>query len=600
MPLALELAAARIRSLSVAQIAELLGDSLSLLTTGARTALPRQQTLRATIDWSYDLLSEKEQALFRRLAVFAGSFTLDAVEAICAAAPLEQVEVLDLLSSLVSKSLVVAQAHSTMARYKLLETVWQYARQKLEEAGELSTLGKLHRDWYLALAERAQPELRCADQFAWLSRLDDEMANLRVAMQWSTSDGDNSEALLHLTVALWWFWALRSYLSEGRRRLREALERGAGISSAAVYGKALTAAGALAWLQSDLEEARAILEKSVAYWRELGDEHGLAYALMFLGEVTLYQGSPAQACTVDGESVTRLRQTGDTWGLALALACLAEAAGTAGDYEFARSVISESLALFRETGDSWGIALSTSQFGWLAFRRGDYATARLLFEEGLPIWKRFGDKWHIVSTLGYLAQIAQAENDFRQAVPMYGEQLPIFRELGQMRGLATTLARLAAIAHALGQVRTSALLLAAADATGSPVISGYTEHFESQIATARVALGTDFAAVWGEGRSMSHAWIDSEIERLALLGSRDARSMAAQTPAQSTGYPGGLTAREVEVLRLVAEGLTDAQAAERLVVSTRTVNSHLRSIYSKLGISSRSAAGRFAAEHGLI
>ena len=410
IPLALELAAARVKALSVEQIAARLDDRFRLLTGGHRTALPRHQTLRATVDWSYALLSEPERTLFNRLSVFAGGWTLEAAEAICAGEGIEAGEVFELLAQLVDKSLVLAEERSGEVRYRLLETIRQYGAEKLRQAGEEVVQRERHRDWYLRLAEQAEPKLKGPEQAAWLNRLAIEHDNLRAALEWGrlealagsepapslsigqalersagTEHGgaEAGQAGLRLVGALWWFWRLRGYLSEGRKWLAEALARAPERTVA--RAKALHGAGWLAFVQGDFPAARHLLEESLAVAREVGYRQDIASCLSNLGFLALAQGDQAAAHALYQEGVVVAREVGDGWGLGWALLRAGNAALDEDDNAAARALLEESLAVRRELGDQQGSALSLLFLGLTAFRQGDHAAARALYQESLVL-----------------------------------------------------------------------------------------------------------------------------------------------------------------------------------------------------------------------
>jgi tetratricopeptide (TPR) repeat protein len=350
IPLAIELAAARMRVLPVEQLAARLDSSFHLLTGGSRIALPRQQTLRATIDWSYDLLSEHERALFHRLSVFAGGFTLEAAEAICAGAKLEQHEILELLSSLINKSMVVVVEQGDEARYRLLETTRQYAWEKLTASGEVESIRLNHAHFFLRLAEMVEPQLKSAVRRLWLERLEREYDNLRTALTWLREHGE-MERGLQLVAALLWFWYFRGHISEAHQWLEGTLAISSASGRTPGRAKALFAAGAMAWFQGEYAKAHAHLDESVAIWREVKDRQDLAYSLTLLGVVTELQGDHIAARVLQEESLAVFREVGDTWGLALALDWLGYTMRVQRDYARARSLFEESRALFREVGD---------------------------------------------------------------------------------------------------------------------------------------------------------------------------------------------------------------------------------------------------------
>ncbi|HLZ26640.1 MAG TPA: tetratricopeptide repeat protein, partial [Chloroflexota bacterium] len=329
LPLALELAAARMNALSVEQLAQRLDDRFRLLTgptsraarvasgtlSGSRTALLRQQALRATIDWSYDLLSEPERVLLRRLAVFAGEWTLEAAEAVCAG----EETVFDQVCSLVDKSLVRVEANPT-GRYRLLETIREYALERLEASGEAEALRRRHTEYFLALVEQAAPELRGAGQLVWFKRLEAEYENVRAALLW-TLERPDADLALRLGGALWYFWWIRSHSSEGR----QLLERVLAISTGATLARAtvLNATGYLASALDELDQASALHALALAISRELGDRPGVAMSLRCLGRVALLQGEYARADELLHEALALLRELGDRWGIGLALNNLA-------------------------------------------------------------------------------------------------------------------------------------------------------------------------------------------------------------------------------------------------------------------------------------
>ncbi|MGH9817862.1 MAG: ATP-binding protein, partial [Candidatus Acidiferrales bacterium] len=312
IPLAIELAAARVRVLAVEQIAARLDTCLGLLTAGGRTALPRHQTMRAAIDWSYALLTEQERRLFRRLSVFAGTFGLEAAEAVAAGGRSDErtlpQELLDLLSRLIDKSLVVSLEREGEVRYRLLEPIRQYGWEQLAAADEAEEVYTRHRDWYLTLARRTEPLLRGREQLAWLRRLETEHDNLRAALKWCLSRQESAAVGLELAQALWWFWILRSYFSEGRRwldDLRSSLADSASLSPGGkkaarlLHATTLYQSGALAWVQGDLSAARTLTASSVTESRALGDKRTLAYALMFQGLATDAAGDHQSACALE-------------------------------------------------------------------------------------------------------------------------------------------------------------------------------------------------------------------------------------------------------------------------------------------------------------
>jgi predicted ATPase/DNA-binding CsgD family transcriptional regulator len=553
IPLAIELAAARAKVLSVEQIAERLDDSFGLLTSGGRTAMPRHRTLQATMDWSHELLSEEERTLFRRLSVFAGGFTLEAAESVCAGEELDRDEVLELLSHLVDKSLVIMRKEGGEARYRLLETVRQYGREKLSESGEAGRVRERHAGYYLVLAEEAEPELKGARQVAWLERFEREHDNLRAAISWSL-ERSNLQDAARLGWALWLFWWIHGHFAEGRRWMEEALAKD-GVMSASLRARTLFVAGTMACGQGDHRSAEPLLEESAALFREVGDRRGVAYAL----------------------------------GSAAVLAITQERYGRGIAYS------EEATDLFLEVGDEWGAApmLGCSAVGWL--NRGDHRRAKDLAERGLALCRATGDKHGTSIALCTLAGVAQAERDHKRARDLFEEGLTVSAELGNEADVVHCLEGLASIAGAEDTIVRAARLWGAAEALLEKIEAVYTYVPDRSLHRSRVTARSlieeaAWEAAWAEGRTMS--------PEQAIAYALD-HSATLETATPET-YPAELSAREVEVLRLVATGLTNAEVAKELFLSSRTVDWHLSSIYRKLGFHSRTEATRFAVEHDLL
>jgi predicted ATPase/class 3 adenylate cyclase len=507
IPLAIELSAARVKSLTVEQIADRLDDRFRLLTGGSRTALPRQQTLQALIDWSYELLSEKERALLRRLSVFADGWTLEAAEPIGSEGDIEAHEVLDLLTHLVGKSLVMMEEQEGEARYRLLETVRQYSRDKLLEVGEAESVRRRHRNFFLDLAERAEPEIQGPDQRVWLERLEQEHDNLRAALGWSLADRA-AESSLRLVGALWWFWHVRGYWSEGRRWMEEALAGGRGPSTSGWRAKALNGAGVLAWRQGDYDQATKRLEESLTLSRDADDKRGMAYAVNVLGLVAHHQGDNRRATQLLEKSLTLFREIDDKRGIAYALSILGLVAHRQGDHKHAGALCEESLALRRELGDKRGIALTLRFLGVLILHYGDYALAATFFEEGLELFQELGDTWGMAESLSNLGLTARFQGEHARAAELYKESLALRRDLGDRSGIALCLEGLAAVGGAQQDYERAARLLGAAEtlreALDAPIPP--TERAEYDQNKAVVCAGLDqttLAAAWAQGRALT-------------------------------------------------------------------------------------------------
>jgi predicted ATPase/class 3 adenylate cyclase/Tfp pilus assembly protein PilF len=501
IPLAIELAAARVKALSVEQIASRLDDRFRLLTGGSRTALPRQQTLRAMMDWSYELLNERERMLFRRLSAFAGGFTLEAAEAVCADEQIPSYEIVDLLTNLVSKSLVVFRDEE--ARYKLLETVRQYARDKLLETGEAARVRDRHRDWFVAFAERAESALQGPDQALWLKRLETEHDNLRAALEWSSADAETG---LRLASALWPFWYLRGYVSEGREWLKQFLEKAAGAPSP-LRAKALYGASMLARAQDDYLQATALLEESLELYRAAKDKRGVASALGNLGVIAFARGDYARATRLHEESLEHFRELGDRVGMASALSELGNVAMYQGDLAQAEKLLEEGLALSRAAQDDQGIALALRRLGAVLWQKGERARAKALLQESLELYRELGAVPGLASVLNSLGMVALSEGDASRAGTLLRESLMKYRDVGDKWHIALCLDRLARVAAAQGEWERAARLLGAEEALretiGAPLPPSERNGREETLQRAHEHLGEElFAAAWADGYAM--------------------------------------------------------------------------------------------------
>jgi predicted ATPase/class 3 adenylate cyclase len=472
IPLAIELAAVRVKVLSVEQIARRLDDRFYLLKGGSRTALPRQQTLQAAIDWSYNLLAEPERMSFRRLSVFAGDWTLEAAEAICEGKDVKEREVLGLLSRLVDKSLVIADELGGERRYRLLETIRQYARDKLLESGETESVCDCHIDFFLGLAEEAEPKLLGREQIIWFERLEVEHDNIRAALQRSQETESSLEKGLRLAGAMWRFWEVRSYLSEGRERLT-AILRGAevlGLGKTLEYAKALNTAGRLAWAQGDYSSGQPYFEKCLTISKELGDKLGVTFSLSGLGTIAWSRADYESAHPHYKECLTVGRELGaeGKWITADALIGLGIVALGRSDYKSARSLFEESLTMFRELGDKWSIGILLWWFGNVATLLGDFIAAHSLYKEAITNAIEVGNKWGIPYGLDALGQLAVAENNMEEAALLFG---------------ATE---------------------AFCEAIGTSLLPFERARYDHSITSVRAALGEEtFQAAWTQGHEMT-------------------------------------------------------------------------------------------------
>jgi predicted ATPase/DNA-binding CsgD family transcriptional regulator/Tfp pilus assembly protein PilF len=689
IPLALELAAARVRVLTPEQLAARLDDRFRLLAGGSRTAVPRQQTRRATVDWSHALLSEPERALLRRLAVFAagaaGGFPLEAAEAVGAGPPVAPGAVLDLLAGLVDKSLVLAEARGAAVRYRLLETLRQYAEERLQEAGEAAAARSRHRDWYLALAEAAAPELVGRHQVAWLDRLEAGHDDLRAALAWSRTDPAGAIAGLRLAAALWRFWLVRGHYTEGRRWLEGAARR-CPEAPPALRATALNGAGRLAHTQRDYAAARALHEEALALFRgagdrpgiaralyslafvarhqgdyaaararldevlalqrELGDDHGIGWSLHSAGLVARLQGDYAAARACLEEALTLQRTLGDTFGIAWTLNGLGLTARDAGDYAAARAHFEEGAALCRDLGEQRGVIGMRHNAGLVAYDQGDYAVARARLEDSLAFSRGAEDRQGAAEALTHLGLVARHQGDYAAARARLQDALALLRAVGDRPGTAlaliglglvaldggdaaaarapleeavvllweagdrrATVAALEAVARlaaAQGQVARAARLLGAAarlrEAIGAPLPPAERADHDRTAAAARARLAPGaFRAAWAAGAALP----PQEAIDEALAGGEAPARGAPPSPGPGAArrpdrLPARLTAREAEVLRLVAAGKRNGEIAAALVLSVRTVEKHVANAYAKIGARGRADAATYALRHGVL
>ena len=508
IPFAIELAAARARSLSLDEIDGNLDQRFRLLIGGSRTALPRHQTLRSLIDWSYDLLSEPEKLFLQRLSVFAGGWTLAAAEEVCVGAGVEQSDVIDLLTSLADKSLVVPEQADAQTRYRLLETVRQYARDRLEDTGESAAVRARHRDYCLALAEEADPKLRGAEQAAWLRRLEEEHDNLRSALGWSLVE-TGSMAALRLCGALGRFWWTRGYFAEGRQWCTRVLGKAGAGERTRERAYVLNGAGVLSHLQADHSAAKACHEESLAIRRELGDRWGTAGSLVGLGNLALNQRDYRAAKTLFDESLVICQELGDRWGIATLLNNLGNLAVSQGDHPAARALLEQSLAIRREIGDRYGIATTLDNLGHEALNQGDYALAQELLEQGLAIFRELGDPSAIATCLSILGYVALNRSDYSTARARLEESLVISRELGDRYGIPWPLEGLAALAASLRESVRAARIWGGAERARAeldlPLPPCEQSGYDRRVAAARNSSGDDaaFDNAWQEGRCLT-------------------------------------------------------------------------------------------------
>jgi predicted ATPase len=516
LPLALELAAARSTVLPPAALLARLAHRLPLLTHGARDVPQRQQTLRNTIAWSYDLLNESDKALFRRLAVFVGDFTLEAVEAVCvldAASTVSLPEaddgaVLEQLAQLLDKSLVQPQQDTGgEPRFTMLETIHEYAQEQLVASGEAAAVQERHANYFLRVAEEADPQMYSQERDVWMERLDREDANLRAALAWSKADKDAVQTGLRLVGALAFYWVLRGSVREGRTWLEGMLERTDDTDRSAARGKALIGAGWLAWVEGDYEVASPRTEEGLSIVREEGDKRESGYAELLLGLVRMGQRNSPTARPLLEESRTLFKELGDVWGEATTLYLLGMAAYFSGDRAVARAHYEESLRLYQEQGDVFGVTLLVSALEVVVLPQGDEETARSLYEQSLPLLRASRDRGRlgiILITSGdvWLHQYGgeqQAKMLYQQGLHLWQDMQRVDNGIGIVRGLAG----MAEVAAAQGQAERAGRLLGAADRL-LPSASIYRDDVNRRVAAARAHLdAAAFTTGWTAGQAMT-------------------------------------------------------------------------------------------------
>ena len=563
VPLAIELAAGRMGVLSAEQLALRLEDSLKLL-AGGRTADPRHRTLRATLEWSHELLSEPERTLFRRLSVFAGGWTLEAAEEVCSAEGIEQDDVLDILSKLVDKSLVVAEASPGVEgelRYRMLEPIRQYGHERLEESREADATRDRHAASFLALAEKAGPELRGPRQVPWLKRLDTERDNVRGAMAWLLEKGE-SETVARIGWALWLFWWMHGHFSEGRRWMEEALAKGVTMPASA-RAKALFVAGTMAQGQADWRTAEPLLDESMTLFRELEDKLGSAQALIGAGLVAVGQGHPERGNPLLQEGTDLFLDMGERWYASVTLSFLAVGRFGQGDLTRAKQLAEQALALAREIGDPHTTSIACHAGAAVAQAERDHERARRLLQEVLVLAAEAGNETNVAYSLEGLAAAASSEGNLARATRLWGA------------------------AEALLEKIEAAAYIYAPDPSA----------YQARVRAARARLDeAAWQTAWTEGRAMpleraveyALSEVEEEHEPFILVAVPEQQPPPADEPTER------LTAREQEVALLVARGLTNRRIAKELSISERTAENHVGRILKKLGLHSRAQVAAWA------
>lgn len=555
IPLAIELAAARVEMMSLVELLERLRTSFQVL-NDRNPGAHRQHTLEAAIEWSYKLLNDAERFVFRRLSTFAGGFDVDAVEAVCAGLGADRGQTFEALTRLVDKSLVVPEPRTEgPTRYRVLETLRQYAAQRLEENGDVAEARERHAYYFLALAERGQVDAQGPEQPRWLQRLEEEHPNLRLALAWSR-DFDR-ESWRRLAVALAWFWITRGYLAEGRDWLQDAIV--GSLATPEVDAAGLLWLARLVYWQADYETARQLAERSLAIFTKVADEINQGWALNLLGSISMYDGRPEEgrawlqkslACTLD----TNVRIE--------ALMTRGELDLQQGDVITSRALFEQALSLARVADQRWRASAAVLFLALIAFFEGDHVSARSLLVEALAMFQAIGNRYAQAASLDVFSALALAENDPERALRLGGA---------------------------------AAALRAAIRA---PLAARWQEVLEAVVLKpALEASGSAGPVAWNEGVRLS---LENAIA-YALSGKAGLQPPHPRHAGRQPGTkPGRLTRREREISKLVAAGMTNRKIADRLAIAERTVEGHVERIRAKLGFRSRAQIAAWSAQHGLL
>ncbi len=550
LPLAIELAAARVSAFTPSALLNRLERRLPLLTAGPLDAPARLQTMRDAIAWSIDALSEDEQQLFQRLSVFVDGFALEAAQAVATDTADESTSVVDGITSLIRKSVLQQRVASGDMRFWMLETIREYGQDLAARSGEEATVRRRHAAWCLALAERAGPELSGPDQGIWVERLETELGNIRAALGWLREQGETTLAL-RLATALGWFWMMPGRFQEGSDLFAALIALpGADDSPETLASALVTAADLKDWL-GDSPGARELHAQALALYRRLDDRRRVASVLRGMGSNAIDQDDAVSAIRLLEESLIHARATGEHWEVAAVTNLLGIAAFAIGDYDAALARHDEALTVWRQLGGATHISVALTSMGIVAFAAGQFSRAAAVYREALDLSMAVDDRYDVVRAVEGFGLLAAAGGDPRQAARLLGVAQAQLELFGTPRRRAT-----------------QALV-------------------ERVLSNLRRTLGDSaFAAAWEEGHALPLT------EAVAM----------ARTVPESGDQPAArhnLTRREVEVLRLVAEGLTDREIGERLYISRRTVSHHVTAILAKLGVTSRRDAAEAARRFGL-
>jgi non-specific serine/threonine protein kinase len=600
IPLAIELAAVRVQLLSIQDIAQRLDNCFRLLSVGNRTAAPRHRTLRAAIDWSYDLLDASEQALFERLSVFNGAWTLDAAETVCSGGVVARDEVLDLAWNLVRKSLVLAEpvADGTY-RYRLLGTLRQYAQEHLDSNSGATQWPARHAEYFVTLAEGLEAHFRGEGEAQALRRFEEEHDNFRAALVWLMDNCDLAGAQ-RLGAALARFWFYRGYPGEGRARI-DALLALDGTRKTPARAKLLYGEGLIAMSVGEYAVALQASRGAAALWRRLGNNGETAAALSSVGLVANLQGDYAAAQLAFEDGAGLARGAGDKASEAQNLFLHADTLLDLLDDGRARLKAEAALALAKEVGFTRAIAQAQRILGEVSLRQQQFQAARSLMESSLQTLRTLGGQWWVAWTLTRLGQLAIQEHDLPRAGSVLAESLRLARDLNDRQGVARALEACSELA-AVGRRPVQALRFAGAassvrETIGAPLAPAQHEFLEWRLVAVRSRLAEERASsAWATGAALGP---EQAIADALAECARGATTPSPLTKLRRGDQAQPLTQRELDVAALVAEGLTNAQIAQRLSVSERTVETHVSHALAKLELSTRTSLTAWAIENGL-
>jgi len=596
IPLAIELASARVNMLSVEQIAARLDDRFNLLAAASHITHSHHRTLRAAIDWSYDILTVPEQMLLLRISVFAGGCSLASAEAVCVGDGIEREQILELLSSLVNKSLVLAQTLQLgEARYSLLETIREYAQEHLVGSDDWSATCDRHLQCFLKLAEETAPKLIERYQQIWLDWLEVEHANFRAALAWSLESG-RIEAGLRIAIALYEFWQKRGYIPESLDWFERLLLQADEKVSLLIHANAFASAAHMAMLLGNTSATIEYGRKAGALGQAIGKEEQSILGLALVGLASSVRAAGEYQTSFDmGErAIQLLRESGDLYRLGRVLIMQAGTAMPLGRYDTVHTLLDEGLKLAREAGDTYRIALILSFLGDLARCEQDFTGAKPNYENSIALFRELDAKRDVASVLQNLGHACLHLGEVERAHVLFMESLVLQHEQQNSPGMAECLIGFAAMAIVHGLPAAGARLLSAAIALGGEhpanVWTATRMEYEEYLALARAKLTeTEFQAEQAAGHALSLEQAIGYAQHLPLKAARESWKM-----------PDDLTAREREIAILIAQGKSNGEIADELVLSKRTVEKHIANILSKLGVTGRTQIVRWVIQSGLL